>query len=200
LNKVLEKSYSQGVFQVYADKPQSDLIHVHQIHSNIVLTEEEFSDPNQKADGVIFSYKTLNEKNLTLAIKTADCLPILYIGETHVGLVHAGWKGVQQKIHLHPELLKIKPTEIYIGPCIHVNSFEVQEDFKEFFPKSSNFMEQDGKLYFDLVKEALGQLSQAFPDTKITESGICTFENNQYNSYRLNKTEKRNWNIFQTRG
>jgi hypothetical protein len=200
MNKILEKNFQAGNFMVYDNKPEiKKMIHVHQIHSDCILTQQDYKDPNQKADGIIFSLKKLTEQKLSLAIKTADCLPILYLSEQHVGLIHAGWRGVMQKIHVDSKLIDMSPKEIFIGPCIGSNSFEVQEDFKEYFPTSTHFIEKSGKLYFDLVKEAQGQLSIQFPDAKITNSGICTFKNNQYNSYRLNKTETRNWNVFQTR-
>jgi len=201
MNKIFEKKFIQGDFVIYDDEPKIiNLKSVRQTHSDIILLENECQNSNQEADGLIYSIKNLEDNKLAIAIKTADCLPILYLSETHVALVHAGWRGVEQKIHLHPKLLAIAPLEIFIAPSIGVNSFEVQEDFKAHFKESSHFINKSGKLYFDLVKEAQGQLSLCFPDTKITNSGICTFENNQYNSYRRDKTSKRNWNIFQTRG
>lgn len=197
MNKLFEKSFSKGIFQVFDDQPEKlDLLAVHQTHSDIILTENEYQDC--EADGLIFSYQALGQK--ALAIKTADCLPILYLGETHVALVHAGWRGVYQQIHTDQKLRAIHPQKIFIGPCIHVRHFEVQPDFVENFPSSSNFITQDNKLYFDLVLETMEQLQATFPDAEITDSGICTFENNNYNSYRRNKTTQRNWNLFKIRG
>ena len=127
-------------------------------------------------------------------------MPIAYIGKNQSALVHAGWMGVHQKIHLTESLKRLEPTDIYIGPCIHRESFEVTQEFRDHFPNSPYFTKVDGKLNFDLVQHALSELKEFFPAANITQSGICTFKNNQYNSYRRNKTTIRNWNILKTKG
>ena len=201
MNKIFEKEFHSGNFIVYDDKPKHlNLVQVHQTHSKIVISQDNLIGETQKADGIIYKISDLKDNDLAIAIKTADCLPILYLNDQKVALVHAGWRGIEQKIHLHPDLIKMSPTEIFIGPCIGPEAFEIQNDFTPFFPQSPHFIHKNGKMYFDLVSETHEQLKAAFPDIKITKSGICTFKNNQYNSYRLNKTEKRNWNLFKTRG
>lgn len=201
MNKLFQIEFSQGLFEVYDEKPKSlDTLSLHQTHSEIIISEDNFSNDEIEGDGLICSYKYLADFNKALAIKTADCLPILYQGKTHAGLVHAGWRGIHNKIYLKEELQNIQPNEIYIGPCIHQKSFEVQDDFRANFPDSPYFNETGGKLTFDLIKEALRHLKKSFPQAKISASEVCTFENSAYNSYRRDKTIKRNWNIFRLKG
>jgi YfiH family protein len=195
VNKVLEVNFQVGYFEVYNELPNHlELLHVHQTHSSLIIPNKSEMDSNTKADGMILALKDLG--NASLAVKTADCLPILYLSHDQVALVHAGWRGLKQKIHLDAKLVEIKPHTIFIGPSIGAGSFEVTAEFKDHFPQSPNFIYKSGKIYFDLAAEALSQLKKVFPDTKITISGICTFENNQYNSYRKTQTKIRNWNIF----
>lgn len=192
MSKLLEsKRYTNGSFEVYSDKPEFDIIHCHQTHSNRVIEYNGDKLNDIQADGIIVDYKKY--PNTTITIKTADCLPVLFIGDK-IALVHAGWKGLKTKILLSPGLLELNIKEVYIGPAI--KEYEVQPEFKENFPHSKNFFQKYDSLYFQLEKEAIEQIKSQYPYAKITCSDICTLKNNQYNSYRRNKTDKRNWNIF----
>ncbi len=77
------------------------------------------------------------EPDQTLAIKTADCLPILFTSAKHllVAALHAGWRGVEQKITSHfiqsCHLSSDTSLRMYIGPHIQQKSFEVDLDIAE---------------------------------------------------------------------
>ncbi|MDO9183092.1 MAG: polyphenol oxidase family protein [Bacteriovorax sp.] len=185
---VLTKELSRGRFCVYQSRPDFDLLCVKQTHSSIVLEEKNCNE--QIADGIVGSSTT------PLAILTADCLPILLLGEKEHALIHAGWKGLQNEILNSDIVKKINPLYAFIGPHISTLRYEVQPDFKENFSLKSAFIENEGKLYFDLAEVARTQLKQISPTIIIEESGICTFLHNDFHSYRQNQTIKRNWNIY----
>ena len=186
-----EQEYKQGRFQVYNDKPDFPVIHCHQVHSSTVIEYQGEKTESIKADGLIID--PVKFPNQVLAIKTADCLPILLIGKK-VALIHAGWKGLQNKILQSKALHPLDITDIYIGPSMQ--NYEVTEEFKQHFPDSNKFSTRNNKLYFNLQSEACRQLHESFPYAKITDSNICTKANIEYNSYRRDKTNIRNWNIF----
>ncbi len=192
MSKLLSEIFSSGLFEVYSSKPSQELIQINQVHSNIVKTSEGESLEKIDGDGIIISYKDLDQK--MLAIKTADCLPILLLGDDSAALIHAGWKGLRDSILIDPKISKLSPVHIFIGPSIY--NYEVTNEFRQNFPDSDAFEDKSGKLFFSLQKEALSQLRQAYVNANIQESRVCTLENNQYNSYRRNKTNERNWNIF----
>lgn len=90
------------------------------------------------------------ERGVTLGIKTADCVPILFEAERGgeiiaVGAVHAGWRGTVADIAgkcverfclefgAEPSCIRVA-----IGPCIHACCYEVSSDV------------------YDAVKEDLG--------------------------------------------
>ena len=190
MKQLLEKSYNVGKYFVYNDKPEFDVIECKQVHSNIVLSYTGNSLSKIEADGIIIDPKIF--PNTCLAIKTADCLPILLVGEK-IALIHAGWKGLANHI-LNHELLSCESFHsALIGPSIH--DYEVTEEFKQNFSHSKNFYQKD-QLYFDLQAEAKEQILNFFPNTKVEISSICTLKNIEYNSYRRDKTTKRNWNLF----
>lgn len=72
-----------------------------------------------------------------IGVKTADCVPVLlYAPEPRtVAAIHSGWKGTVADIigitvrRLSQECgVKPSETKAVIGPCIHVEAFEVGDD------------------------------------------------------------------------
>ena len=186
---VFEKKLSFGKFCVYNSKPDFPLNKVKQTHSNIVLDEAHCND--QFADGLY------GNSNIPMAILTADCLPIILIGENNShAFLHAGWKGLQNGIIGNDFVKKIKPYYGFIGPHIRQMNYEVQPEFKNEFSDSGAFLEKNGKLFFNLAYVATKQLKEFYPNIEIEDCGNCTFNETIFHSYRRNKTTERNWNIY----
>lgn len=65
-----------------------------------------------------------------VAVRTADCAPVVLIGQHSVGVVHAGWRGLLAGVveraarALHD--LGDAPRRAYLGPCIRVGCYEFQ--------------------------------------------------------------------------
>ncbi len=167
------------------------MIDIKQTHSNLIYEYQGKPLSDIEGDGIIIDPKKYSQ--ISLAIKTADCLPVLFLGKK-IAFVHAGWRGLHNKILIDQKIQDLDITDIYIGPFI--KSFEVQSEFKQFFPQSNHFLKKDERLFFDLEQEAKDQLIKTYPNANIEVSPICTLENNSYNSFRRNKTTLRNWNIF----
>ncbi len=197
---------------------------VKQVHSNKVLIANKVYKPiPNEADGLINS-----QKNQSLWIYSADCLPVLFADpETgNVAASHAGWRGLAARI-LIKTINKLerngsakKQLLVAIGPAIAVEHYEVgasvinsikeslsakleystSEDYirnilvKEF----SKFDKKSNKFKLNLKKVALKQLLNAGIEYKnINVSSICTFsENHLFNSWRRDKTKKRQWSVI----
>jgi copper oxidase (laccase) domain-containing protein len=187
-------------FRLYSGPPPFACLSLHQIHSseiiiidkNLKLTQHE---TEIKADGWLFFYN--HPPALPVAIKTADCLPIWIKGELGEAFLHAGWRGMAQKMLLHPNLDKIKPTQVYIGPCIHQEAFLVTPEFFQHFPH----VPQRGDT-FDLVAEAKRQVHKLSERCQIPihfkDSLHCTTQHSFLHSYRRDKDQRRNWNLCLT--
>lgn len=184
---IFEKTLIKGRFVVYDDKPDFNFAYVNQVHGNLVVPDSCVGD---EADGLF-----AKDLRAPLAIKTADCLPIAVIGEKGVAMLHAGWRGLAKEIICHENVKNIGPMQFFIGPCIHKEAFEVSQDFKNNFPGSPHFQQAE-KLTFDLVAEARDQIKNSYPNAIFADSGICTFNDSNFHSYRQNKTDQRNWNIL----
>lgn len=135
------------------------------------------------------------EKNLYIALITADCLPVklMDFGKGTIGLVHAGWRGLNCEI-ISSAIDKMRENfgsnpakiEVEIAPRICVDHYEIQNDLFEMFkPVDGAIKFKDDKLYLDLVAVARHQLIKAgITERNINDSGICTYEHMDYFSNR----------------
>ncbi len=184
------ESLNQGRFETWTSKPQLTFSHVTQVHGTDIVSLETLPC---EADGLVVSWEDLKQP---LAIKTADCLPVVIEGSKGVVFLHAGWRGLANGILKRPEVSMIGPIRAFIGPCIHSCCFEVSDDFKDNFKGSTFFHEKEGRLYFDLTQEAKKQLQELVPNLLVTIAPLCTSCNNNLHSFRRNKTPERNWNLY----
>ena len=133
-----------------------------------------------------------NEKNLPIAIRTADCVPVFIFDPSHhaIGLAHAGWKGTYKEIAAKTVQKmqkkygsKASSLKIVLGPSIRECCYQVGEEFLDYFPSHIN--ERDGHLYADVVGANRDQLLKAgVQQENIVDSGICTCCNKNYFSFR----------------
>jgi len=124
-----------------------------------------------------------NKKGLPLAIFTADCLAVFLYDPRHqaIGLVHAGWRSTRDKILSKTilrmqELFKTEPGGLVLtfGPAIGSCCYEVEEEFKKFFPKA--VISRNGRFYLDLELENKNQaLAEGLRQENISGPGDCTF-------------------------
>jgi polyphenol oxidase len=64
-----------------------------------------------------------------LAVRTADCAPVVLIGQQGVGVVHAGWRGVvagvlPAAVEALRSLTGEDDVRACVGPCIRVGCYE----------------------------------------------------------------------------
>lgn len=183
------------IFEVYHDKPEIYFSEVKQVHgTNIVLREEILEQT--EADGIVS-----HNSSYPIAIKTADCLPVAFMGNKGIAMVHAGWKGLKNKIFNSQLLINLRPSIIYIGPHIKKCCYQVEPNFHKNIEEGGYFNSvKEGQDFFDLTGLAIHQLKELFPRAKIYVSKTCTHCNDRYNSHRRDKTDKRNYNILSRRG
>lgn len=167
-----------------------DFLHVTQVHGTEIVSPETLPC---EADGIFLSWE---EFSRPLAIKTADCLPIVIEGEKGVVFLHAGWRGLADGILEKPEIAMIHPQRVFIGPSIHECCFEVSEDFQKNFPDSPHFRKVGDKFFFNLQEEAKRKLRLTFPNLLVQYAPVCTCCSKEFHSYRRDKTKHRNWNIY----
>ncbi|KGJ89196.1 peptidoglycan editing factor PgeF [Colwellia psychrerythraea] len=161
-----------------------------QVHGNEVVEVTTVDELAITADASI-----TRQKNIALAIMTADCLPILLSHKdgTEIAAIHGGWRSLAANIITKTlEKMHSKPEDIvaWLGPCIGKNSFEVGSEVKEAFTQqnivfNNAFLKQEsGKYFADLHQIALLQL-QMLGVSKTSTLAECTYhETKKYYSYR----------------
>ncbi len=184
---------------------EDELVFLRQLHSSRVHILGEVPDnaslPQdlQAADGVI-----LMEPGCFSVIRTADCLPILGVGEgRQVCSLHAGWRGTRDRITgkgfsqfleitgLHPRQVKVA-----FGPCIRSCCYQVGAETRMQYATAGHPVERIfmGE-FLDLAEASRLQLGELGID-RILDSGICTAcRNDLFYSYRREATSSRMWAI-----
>ncbi len=182
-----------------------------QIHSAKIVESRGAIVP-EEGDGLLTS-----EPGRLIAVKTADCVPVLIHHPRGALAIHAGWRGlglgiVAEGLRLMAERSWVlREAEIAIGPCISLDSFEVgpepivalregpfQMQDEEFAFASSKGRADRWQL--DLGMLVAFQLARvAFPPEQITLFRGCTKkEGERWHSYRREgQAAGRNWSWIQ---
>jgi len=167
----------------------SDIRFMEQVHGNSVVVIDEAATLNPRADALVTS-----TKGIGLAVRSADCLPILVTGDCVVAAIHAGRKGVTNGV-ISATILKMRELgganfKAQIGPAICATCYEVEaEMYNEIVSKFPAGATSPEKHALDIAKMAIFELEEA--GVLVTCHELCTRENLDFNSYRRDKTSDR---------
>lgn len=168
-----------------------------QVHGNTAIEISRVTKNMIIADAMV-----TREKNIALAIMTADCLPILLISNQgdEIAAIHGGWRPLAANIITNTlNKMHTAADEIYawLGPCIGKDVFEVGSEVQKIFVEqestfSQAFIKQNnGKYFANLHKIATLQLNH-LGVKHISTLSECTYSQpEKYYSYRKNSTTGR---------
>ena len=163
-----------------------------QVHGNAVAEILKVTKQVIIADAMV-----TREKNIALAIMTADCLPILLISKQgdEIAAIHGGWRPLAVNIITHTlNKMHTAADEIYawLGPCIGKKAFEVGSEVQKAFIEQGRIFSQafrkqeNGKYFANLHKIATLQLND-LGIKHISTLPECTYSQpEKYYSYRKN--------------
>ena len=204
------KTYQTEFAQVFFGAKQDSLGHCeklikkpitfgHQVHEAEILKIDNCSESSvcltDSSDG-LFTQK----KGLALGLYTADCVPCVLATKNKLFSLHLGWKGIQKRL-LKKALDQInseEALEVFIGPHILSNSYEVQNEFiKNFeqdYPHRDLWSMQSGdRLFVSLIGLIKFDLRRYHLNYTLYYEEVDTFKSKNYFSYRSdNKTKDRN--------
>jgi len=185
---------------------KSSIITCRQVHSNKIIKFDPLKPDPHKYREIEGDALITNQPNVTIAVITADCLPILLIDkkEKAIGAIHAGRKGTMMSIvKAAIENMKIyfntMPENLIvgIGPGIQKCCYEVDKTIADQFEKKIKHSNQvvipnpKNKLKhtIDLLEANLGQLIEKNVLYKnIFVMDYCTScRNDLFFSYRADK-------------
>ena len=211
----------RGRMEVWTSSPAKVLgansfLYLHQIHSTILVKSADLLKAQAagmdapSADGIYGSPQTPE----CWVIKTADCMPIAFIGEKACAFVHAGRRGLWDNILLSPVIKELKPKFIFIGPHIKKCCYEVElallkeaKNFegKVFYQEITPAMDccspvlgglPSPKILLDLTQTATAQLMEHYPAAQILLAKPCTCCAKNLHSYRREQNKERNFNLW----
>jgi YfiH family protein len=170
-------------------KTFSDTVFGEQVHGNRIAVSHahDVGKIIPRVDGLV------SRDCVRLAIRTADCVPILAWDEKHcvIGAAHAGTRGtmlrIAQNLIVAMEKLGAQAQDIHIilGPHVGLCCYNVPEDRAKKF--STNVTHYDGISWFiDIGKENRAQcIEVGIVPKNITVSSECTACNTKkYFSFR----------------
>jgi len=152
---------------------------MHQVHGDQVIVVDA-TPKTPTADALVTS-----NKEIALAVRVADCLPLLMYSENVVAAVHVGRKGLVNKVAVNAvnQMRKLGAEEIQgvVGPHICGDCYEVgpelyaqvRADHPATAAKNNHL-----NLYAGLVEQLAG--------ISLTNLNLCTKELPDYFSYRGN--------------
>ncbi len=168
------------------DRPVESIFDVWQVHSADVVCADAprpLDQPHQIGDAIL-----TDRARITLAMRFADCVPILLFDPARrvIGIAHAGWKGTvlraaAQAVTKMRDVYGTSAEDVLacIGPSIGPDHYQVGSEVTvqvrhAFGDQSSRFLKvKDGRHYFDLWAANAYQLAEAGVKS-IEISEICT--------------------------
>jgi polyphenol oxidase len=137
---------------------------------------------------------------MPLAVLVADCAPVALVSPGAVGVVHAGWRGLEAGVveHAVAQLRALEPgggaVRAVIGPCIHPARYEfgaadLARLTVRFGPAVASTTEW-GTPALDLPAAVTSALRGAGVDD-VTDVGVCTAASPHHFSHRRDGTTGR---------
>lgn len=172
----------------------SHLLQSKQIHGTKIHIVENSCDVIPSCDALITQLKGVG-----LMIKHADCQAALFYDpiQSVIAAVHAGWRGSIGKIYTKTvqvlkDKFKSRPEDLLVGisPSLgkeHAEFIHYRDELPEAF-----WSYQVKPNYFDFWKISFDELIEAgLLPHHIQIAGKCTYTNQEYFSYRREKTTGR---------
>jgi len=159
-------------------------MYMNQVHGNTVEVVVEHSDLSPTCDALVTTVP-----GITLAVMTADCIPLLLSSNNVIAAVHVGRRGLVNGVagKTVQVMRDLGATSITakLGPSICGTCYEVdQKTFDEVVTGFALARSQSGRgtLALDLAKALVAELQELSIDS--TCDMRCTFEDANLFSYR----------------
>ncbi|KJJ83454.1 Multi-copper polyphenol oxidoreductase, laccase [Candidatus Omnitrophus magneticus] len=182
-----EKIFSGFTSTFFQGKPEEDIsslflsfgftkkiAYMKQIHSERICFVKDAGE--YEGDGLF-----TNSKDLSLVVKTADCMPIILHSEVLkiTGVIHMGWRsaicGILDNIIRCVNISELSSFKIILGPGMRKCCYSVGEEFfghKSFVP----FLSRNGeRIFFDPVNFSRNTLLKyGVDENSFCDTDICS--------------------------
>jgi YfiH family protein len=170
---------------------QIEIAYMNQTHGDTVVFYEEEKLSTSNADALVTKVKGIG-----LAVLVADCLPIIIEAGEFIAAVHAGRKGVANKIILKTlkaiwQKEEFTNLNVVVGPHICSDCYEVSPEIFEEVVRVDPACAH-GLRNLNLLAGVKAQIQSFVESHQIAQYSFysvdrCTKEDNSYFSFRRNK-------------
>ena len=150
---------------------------LHQVHgADVVVVEHPGQHAGASADAAVTA-----TSGAVLAVTTADCVPLVLVGDGAVGVAHAGWRGLVAGVVGATAAamadLGAPPRRAVVGPCVRPACYEFGTDDLDVvaarFGDGVRAVTTDGRPALDVaagVRAALAEVGVLH----VSDDGTCT--------------------------
>lgn len=177
-------------------------IWLEQVHGNAAASIDAHTVDAARTDPPIADAAVTRLTDVPLAVRIADCLPVLLADDagTVVAIAHAGWRGLAAGLlEATVAAMPAKPASLvaWLGPAIGPRAFEVGDDVRDAFGDHDpgallHFARaREGKWMADLPALARRRLATVNV-TQVAGGDQCTWSDaSRFFSYRRDRTSAR---------
>ncbi len=113
------------------------------------------------------------ERDVSLVVAVADCVPVALVAEDEVGMVHSGWRGTLSGVAGKTARgMRGETLRAYIGPCIRECCYEVSEELAAEFAERFGEAVVEGR-HLSLSAAIRRDLGEASVE-EVYDLGLCT--------------------------
>jgi polyphenol oxidase len=155
----------------------------------------EVTEPGEHA-GVEADAAFTTRRGCVLAVRTADCVPVVLVGDGAVGVVHAGWRGLAAGVIEATVAAMGGASEAHVGPHIRRGCYEFGDDDLDTVAAALGDGVRAtttwGTPALDLTTGVRAALERsALHGTAVHDAGACTACSDVYFSWRARKEHER---------
>ncbi len=165
------------------------------VHNNIYTG----SAPIRNMDGLI-----TRDMDTVVIVRSADCIPILIYDPVKkvCGAIHAGRRSITKGIVENAVQMfkgrfssQVENLLVVLGPAICKDHYQVDQKTQDIFVSVTGIAQEKGVI--DLTGAVVQKLEKlGLPKKNLDVIDICTFEHEDFHSYRQKKTEQRQYSYI----
>jgi len=126
-----------------------------------------------------------------LAVRTADCVPLVLLGAESIGVVHAGWRGLALGIIQATVAAMGDVHTAHVGPHIRAGCYEFGDDDLDDVARSLGDGVRATTTWGTPALDLTAGVRAALGNITVVDAGACTACSDLYFSWRARKDEAR---------
>jgi polyphenol oxidase len=153
------------------------------VHGATVLT---VSEPGEHA-GAEADAAITRVPAAKLAVRTADCVPVVLMGDGVIGVVHAGWRGLAGGVVQRSIAAMSGAREAHIGPHIRAGCYEFGEEDLDEVTDALGAGVRATTMWGAPALDLAAGVRAALGDVRLVDHGVCTACSDIYFSWRARR-------------